>query len=244
MSDDTVRAALMPLKLEAAPLRRKILTALRRAIETGELKPGDRLVEKDLCQELNVSRTSLREALRELQAEKLVVAVPRGLIVAEISDEDAANIYQVRAALEGLVAAQFAETANALDVEKLKTALDRLEDAYRLKDFEKILDAKKGFYDAICHGARNAVVRDLLGNRINQLRSTSREDDKRWMASLAELKKLAGALLARNPKAARAAAIKHVDAAARTVLRKRDGKGSASRDAATGGNKARTSGAG
>ena len=247
MSNDTVRAALVPLKLEAAPLRRKILTALRRAIETGELKPGDRLVEKDLCQELNVSRTSLREALRELQAEKLVVAVPRGLIVAEISDEDAANIYQVRAALEGLVAAQFAETANALDVEKLKTALDRLEDAYRLKDFEKILDAKKGFYDAICLGARNAVVRDLLdhlGNRINQLRSTSREDDKRWMASLAELKKLAGALLARNPKAARAAAIKHVDAAARTVLRKRDGKGNASRDGATGPNKVRTSEAG
>jgi DNA-binding GntR family transcriptional regulator len=248
MSDDTVRAALVPLKLEAAPLRRKIVTALRRAIETGELKPGDRLVEKDLCQDLNVSRTSLREALRELQAEKLLVAVPRGLIVAEISDEDAANIYQVRAALEGLVAAQFAETANALDVETLKAALNRLEDAYRLKDFEKILDAKKDFYDAICLGAKNAVVRDLLdhlGNRINQLRSTSREDDKRWIASLAELKKLAGALFARNPKAARAAAIKHVDAAARTVLRRRDGKDTAAKnDAATGPNRARTSEAG
>jgi len=79
----------------------------------------------------------------------------------------------------------------------------------------------------ICLGARNAVVRDLLdhlGNRINQLRSTSREDDKRWIASLAELKKLAGALFARDPKAARAAAIKHVDAAARTAMHKRDGK--------------------
>ena len=77
--------ALVPLKLEAAPLRRKISAALRRAIATGELKPGDRLVEKDLCQELNVSRTSLREALRELQAEKLLVAVPRGLVVADHS---------------------------------------------------------------------------------------------------------------------------------------------------------------
>ncbi len=230
MNDDEVRIALAPLKLEAAPLRRKIGAALRRAIETGELKPGDRLVEKDLCQELNVSRTSLREALRELQAEKLVVAVPRGLIVAEISEEDAANIYQVRAALEGLVAAQFADIANALDVEKLKTALDRLEEAYRSKNFEKILDAKKSFYDAICRGARNAVVRDLLdhlSNRINQLRSTSRENDKRWHASLMELKKLAGALFAHNPRAARAAAIKHLDAAARTALRNRAGKSSA-----------------
>jgi DNA-binding GntR family transcriptional regulator len=226
MNDEVVpiaSGALVPLKLEAAPLRRKISAALRRAIETGELKPGDRLVEKDLCQELNVSRTSLREALRELQAEKLVVAVPRGLVVAEISEEDAANIYQVRAALEGLVAAQFAQMANALDVDKLKTALQRLEDAYRARDFEKILDAKKSFYDAICRGAKNAVVRDLLdhlGSRINQLRATSRQDDKRWIASLTELKKLAGALFARNPKAARAAAIKHVDAAARTALPK------------------------
>jgi DNA-binding GntR family transcriptional regulator len=232
MSDDAARGALVPLKLEAAPLRRKIGSALRRAIETGELKPGDRLVEKDLCQELNVSRTSLREALRELQAEKLVVAVPRGLIVADISDEDAANIYQVRAALEGLVAAQFAEVASVLDAEKLKVALDRLESAYRAKDFEKILDAKKSFYDAICLGARNAVVRDLLdhlGNRINRLRSTSRQDDKRWVASLTELKKLAGALFARDPRAARAAAIKHVDAAARTALPKRGGKSGATK---------------
>ena len=224
MNDEVARAALKPLHLEAAPLRRKITAALRRAIETGELKPGERLVEKDLCQNLSVSRTSLREALRELQAEKLLVAVPRGLIVAEISEEDAANIYQVRAALEGLVAAQFAETANALDVEKLKTALGHLEDAYRVKDFERVLDAKKDFYDAICFGARNAVVRDLLdhlSNRINQLRSTSRENDMRWQASLLELKNLAGALFAHDPKAARAAAIKHVEAAARTALRKR-----------------------
>jgi DNA-binding GntR family transcriptional regulator len=227
MNDKVVPLALVPLKLEAAPLRRKISEALRRAIEIGELKPGTRLVEKDLCQELNVSRTSLREALRELQAEKLVVAVPRGLVVAEISEEDAANIYQVRAALEGLVAAQFALAANALDVEKLKTALQNLEDAYRAKDFAQILDAKKGFYDAICLGAKNAVVRDLLdhlGNRINQLRSTSREDSERWIASLTELKKLAGALFARNPKAARAAAIKHVDAASRAALPKRGRK--------------------
>jgi DNA-binding GntR family transcriptional regulator len=200
---------------------------LRRAIETGELKPGARLVEKDLCQELNVSRTSLREALRELQTEKLVVAVPRGLIVAEISEEDAANIYQVRAALEGLVAAQFVESANELDVEKLKEALGRLEAAYRSGDFERILDEKKRFYDAICIGARNAIVRDLLdhlGNRINQLRSTTREDGTRWTASLTELKKLASALFARNRRAARTAAIKHVDAAARAALRKRRDK--------------------
>jgi DNA-binding GntR family transcriptional regulator len=223
MSDAT-RIALVPLKLESAPLRRKIVAALRRAIETGELKPGDRLVEKDLCQDLGVSRTSLREALRELQAEKLVVSIPRGLVVAEIGEEEAANIYQVRAALEGLVASQFAENANEMDVQKLKAALQHLEDAYHSSHFDKILDEKKKFYDVICIGAKNAVVRDILdhlGNRINQLRSTSRADDKRRIASLSELTKLAGALFARNPRAARIAAIKHVDAAAKSASQSR-----------------------
>ena len=224
---DIVRLALVPLTQEAAPLRRKIVAALRQAIETGELKPGDRLVEKDLCQNLSVSRTSLREALRELQAEKLVVAVPRGLIVAEISEEDAANIYQVRAALEGLVAAQFAENSNDMDANKLEEALSQLEKTYRSGNFQKILDAKKRFYDVICAGAKNAVVRDILdhlSNRINQLRSTSRQNNERWTASLHELKDLANALLAHNPKAARIAAIKHVDAAASSESRSRTGK--------------------
>src|SRR5471030_2241973 len=101
--NNVIPIALVPLRQDSAPLRRKVAAALRHAIEIGELKPGARLVEKDLCKKLGVSRTSLREALREVQAEKLVTTVPRGLVVAEISDEEAANIYRVRAALEGLV---------------------------------------------------------------------------------------------------------------------------------------------
>jgi len=229
--NDVVSIALVPLKQESAPLRRKIVIALRHAIEVGEVKPGDRLVEKELCQKLNVSRTSLREALRELQAEKLVTAVPRGLIVAEISEDDAANIYQVRAALEGLVAAQFAEKGNEIDARALETAIGRLEQAYRSNDFGKILSEKKKFYDVICAGARNAIVRDILDHlstRINQLRSTSRLNSKRGGESLAELRELARAIFARNPKAARAAAIKHIDAAAKAAARNRGSKATTS----------------
>ncbi len=232
--NDVVSIALVPLTQESAPLRRKIVIALRHAIEVGELKPGDRLVEKDLCQRLNVSRTSLREALRELQAEKLVTTVPRGLIVAEISEDDAANIYQVRAALEGLVAAQFAEKGNEIDALALETAINRLEQAYRSNDFGKVLSEKKKFYDVICAGARNAIVRDILDHlstRINQLRSTSRLNSKRGDESLAELRELARAIFARNPKAARAAAIKHIDAAAKAASRNRGAKATSSSEA-------------
>lgn len=222
--NQVVSIALAPLVQEAAPLRRKIVAALRHAIEMGELKPGDRLVEKDLCQRLNVSRTSLREALRELQAERIVDVIPRGLVVAEISDEEAANIYRVRAALEGLVAEQFAENANEMHAQALKDAIKGLQKAYESEDFEKILAGKKHFYDVICAGARNTIVREILNQlstRINQLRSTSRSNTSRGAVSLAEIKELASALFARDPKAARAAAIKHIDSAAKTASENR-----------------------
>jgi DNA-binding GntR family transcriptional regulator len=212
----TASPVLAPLTQQPAPLRRKIVAALRHAIETGEIKPGARLVEKDLCQALAVSRTSLREALRELQAEGLVSTGPRGTVVTEISPADADNIYQVRASLESLVAAQFAERASEADAIALEKAFANLERAYRSGDFEKILSMKTAFYDAICAGAANQIVRDILDRlavRINQLRSTSRHDARRSVDSLAELKELTAALTARDQRAARAAALKHITAA-------------------------------
>ena len=73
---------LAPVQHQSAPLRNKIIAALRSAIEIGVLTPGTRLIEKDLCNQLNVSRTSLREALRELQAEGIFEPMsPRGLVI-------------------------------------------------------------------------------------------------------------------------------------------------------------------
>lgn len=227
--NDLVPLALVPLTQESAPLRRKIVLALREAIELGELQPGSRLIEKDLCRVLGVSRTALREALRELQAEKIITAVPRGVFVSEISDAEAANIYRVRAALESLVAEQFADLATEMDAHQLEKALGHLEAAYKADDFKRIITAKKKFYNVICAGARNLIVRDILDHlstRINQLRSTSRSNATRGEQSLAELKRLAGALFDRNPKAARAAALKHIDAAAKTAAENRRGDAS------------------
>src|ERR1700721_2979552 len=92
---------LAPLHQQPAPLRNKIITALRSAIETGVLQPGARLVERDLCEQLQVSRTSLREALGELQAEGILTYSPtRRLSVSIISRTDAENAYRIRAAME------------------------------------------------------------------------------------------------------------------------------------------------
>ena len=91
MSEMNLKPSLVPIRVEAAPLRSKIIESIRHAIEHGVLKPGDRLIEKDLCERLEVSRTSLREALRELEAEEIVAKVSaRGLTVVKISLHDAA----------------------------------------------------------------------------------------------------------------------------------------------------------
>src|SRR5215475_7355490 len=100
---DTDIVKLAPVRHQSAPLRTKIIAALRSAIETGVLAPGTRLIEKDLCDQLNVSRTSLREALRELQAEGILEqGSARGLTIGSLSKADAENAYRIRGVLEAL----------------------------------------------------------------------------------------------------------------------------------------------
>jgi DNA-binding GntR family transcriptional regulator len=215
------KSGLAPVVQEAAPLRRKITASLRHAIQTGALLPGARLVEKDLCEELNVSRTSLREALRELEAEGLVESRARGLIVTQITEEEARNIYGIRAALEGLVAEQFAERAENHDMVALGAVVERLSQAYAENDFPAIISEKDRFYEVLCVGAKNSVVLEVLtrlNSRINRLRSLSRSDPARGVESLREITSIAQALQERDPARAKAAAVLHVKRAAAAAM--------------------------
>src|SRR5690348_15248882 len=98
----------MDLKVSPVSVQQQAASKLRAAILAGVFQPGDRLVEADLCERLGVSRPSVREALRSLEAEKLVAIVPnRGPLVPLITWEQAKEIYQVRVLLEGEAAAAF-----------------------------------------------------------------------------------------------------------------------------------------
>src|SRR5512146_1240513 len=97
----------------AAPLREQVSDLLRREIVSMRLQPGQRLVERELIERIGVSRTTVREALRELAAEGLVTTIPqKGAIVAIPSPKEAAEVYEVRALLEGLAASEFATNAD------------------------------------------------------------------------------------------------------------------------------------
>ncbi len=105
----------MDLKVSPRTVLVQTVDKLRDAILNGHFQPGDRLVEQDLCQEMGVSRGSLREALRRLEAEKLITMAPnRGPSVSVIGWAEAEQIYYVRALLEGEAAAEFAARATAV----------------------------------------------------------------------------------------------------------------------------------
>lgn len=214
--------ALAPVQQESAPLRRKIAAALRQAIETGRLRPGERLVEKDLCARLNVSRTSLREAIRELEAEGLLsTSTGGGVSVAAMTPDEARNIYRVRGALEALAAEQFAERASDEALARLQAATETLASAYASGVIEEMLAAKRAFYERLGEGAANPILLDLLhrlNSRISTLRATSLNQPNRLEPSIAEIRVLVGALARRDAVAARAAALHHINQAAAAAL--------------------------
>jgi DNA-binding GntR family transcriptional regulator len=211
-----------PLKQESAPLRNKIMQSLRRAIETGYLEPGTRLVEKDLCQQLNVSRTSLREALRQLQAEGVLTDLNnRGLAVVTVTPEDAENIYRIRGVLEPMIVEQFIENALDTELQNLKAHSERLKAVYQLGTAEEIVAIKRDFYDMICSGARNQIAFDLLKKLTlltSPLRRRSVVRPERRKQSIAEIEQIVDAILRRDKAAAHAAAEKHVANSARSAL--------------------------
>lgn len=212
---------LQPVEQVSAPLRRKVTTSLRQAIESQALPAGSRLVEKTLCEELNVSRSVLREALRELESDGLVTNGPKGLVVASISGEEAFNIYAVRGALEALVCEQFTKLADAQAIASLEDAAEILAGAYINGDVDGIVAAKGEFYEVLCNGAHNLIAHDMLtrlNSRIRRLRFTSLSRPNRMSASFAEIEELVVALKKRNARAAKRIAELHVRNAARVAL--------------------------
>jgi DNA-binding GntR family transcriptional regulator len=222
MMNEAAKPRLTPLKQPAAPLRTQIIASLRKAIELGFLAPGTRLVEKDLCEQLGVSRTSLREALRELQSEGILEhTATRGLAVSAISREDATNVYRIRAVLEALIVEQFIEKADDGAVAALARDADALKIAYRSAELEQIVVAKRAFYDRICTGADNPVAFDIISRlilRTSSLRAPSLLRKQRQHESIKEIDALVRFIQQRDIAAARKMAAAHVDHAARSAL--------------------------
>lgn len=192
---------------EFEPLRGRTLKTLRQAILANHLKPGQRLVERELCQQTGVSRSSIREALRYLESEALVESRgSKGMFVSVLTKTQAMEIYEVRAALEAAAAQHFAERANADDLRALRKSFDRIRKV-ALKDPDAYSSEIDNFIEILFVGARNATAQALirpLRARINLLRITTIRlaSKERTIGSLAQMTKIVEALERRDGPAA------------------------------------------
>jgi len=208
------------------PLRNEVIERLRSAICKQLLPQGSRLIERQLCEMLGVSRTLVREALRQLEAEGLVTIMPnRGPSVAVLDRETAKGIYEVRAVLEALAAELFVERATEEDRQRLQVAFAAGKRAFERGDIAGSLDEWVRFYDALFAGARNesiAVTLWPLMGRIYMLRARSLSMPDRRAASMKEMEAIMEAILCRDPARAWETSRRHVRNAAVYALKSFD----------------------
>ena len=197
----------------AAPLRDQVLEIVRGAILDFRYKPGQRLIERELIEQIGVSRTTIREVLRELDAEGLVTTIPqKGAIVVVPTPEEAADLYDVRGSLEALAARRFVERASGEQLVALRRAVDSGADTLTL------LHAKDAVYDVLLDGAGSAAIRSMLGGlqaRVRMLRFASLSQPGRPAVAVLEMRGLCDAVEARDGDAAAAACVSHLEQAAR-----------------------------
>lgn len=150
---------------EYLPLRDVVFNTLRQAIITGEFAPGERLMEIALAERLGVSRTPVREAIRKLELEGLVVMIPRkGAEVAQITEKDLRDSLEVRCNLEELAVKLACERITGEGEEKLKLALEDFKQAVEKQDFQNIVDSDIAFHDVIFEATQNHRLMQIASN--------------------------------------------------------------------------------
>ncbi len=145
------------------PLREIVFEYLRNSILNGELEPGERLMELQLAQQLGVSRTPVREAIRKLELEGLVEMIPRkGAYVADVSIKDILDILEVRMFLEGLAAYFAAERMSDEEIEELKGISKKFENEIVTMEKEEMIELDNKFHDMIIKGSRNNKLLQIV----------------------------------------------------------------------------------
>lgn len=201
----------------SATIIEQAVCKLRNAIMQGELRPGQKLIEAELCRTLDISRASLREALRTLETERLIELVPnRGPSVAKLGYDDVEAIHEVWALLTGEAVADFTRTAKARDIAELEKALKALRESIDANAPLGQLGATNKFFMTIMSRCGNDILADVvisLVSRVNFLRAQALLHQGWGVVYAQEIEDIVAAIRDRNPDAARAATRKHIASA-------------------------------
>jgi DNA-binding GntR family transcriptional regulator len=191
-----------PIVIDHPTLPVVVADSLRRLIADGDLAPGERLHERQLCDRLQVSRTPLREAYRILSAEGLVELTPKhGARVIALSEDDVANIFDVLAVNEGLAGRLAAENATQAQLDQIASLHQEMMAAYRQRDLATYAIAAKATHDAINEAAGNPTLREIylrLNAQVQKLRYQANLEGDNWASSIRAHEQFVAALLSRD----------------------------------------------
>jgi DNA-binding GntR family transcriptional regulator len=228
-SSSTSKAKVQPIKSNGgainAPRGEFVYTELRDAIRSRALRPGERLRETAIADQLGVSRTPVREALKRLEADGLVVFnQPRGLVVNELTQAQMLELYAMREVLEGAAARFAGEQASALEVDALKHLLAN---QLAAKTPEEAAAANRRLHDAIANAAHNEYLlraMNVLTDALALLGPTTYSAQGRIDSGGRENAQIVDAIARRDPVAAEECARRHIVAAGAVRLGMRFGK--------------------
>ena len=211
---------------EHKPLRELVYEELRLLIMTGQIKPGTRMMEIELAESMGVSRTPVREAIRQLEKDNLVTIEPRkGAYVSDISAEDFDSMMIVREPLEGL--ATYLATINMSDEEltEVRRAADACEKAIASGTQEELTKADTHFHNVITQGSGNTYLINLcqdLQEKVTRFRYIYFKSSKRAEEIVNEHKLIVDAMEKRDAEEARGYSIEHINNLRKSIDREED----------------------
>ncbi|WP_233191580.1 GntR family transcriptional regulator [Sporosarcina sp. P18a] len=208
-------------KIQTVSITAQVTNAIREAVISGEYEPGKQLSEAALSQDYEVSRTPIREALKQLEREGLVEIIPRvGTCVRKPTEQELDELFTVKEALEGFAAGLLAETQNPVAIKQLEVAVALMEVAAQNNDTKLYAEANEQFHAAILAGADNSKLSYLLNLMLNQIPyqryvQISINNPERLKKSLKEHQGILDAILTGRREKAENTMRRHVEASAK-----------------------------
>ena len=209
-------------------LREKILEAIRDAIMTGALKPGEKVAEPDLAERFGISRTPIREAFRQLESEGYLTVIPRkGAVVTSFSPRDVEEFYAIKSILEGYAARRACEKLSGKDLDKLSAINDKLRHLADDGDIKHFFRIHADFHDLFLKAADNDKLNELVSNlvrKFQRLRFASLSLPGRMQVSVQEHDKIIEAFRARNADLAESLVRKNAEYGGRVLMEEGEGR--------------------
>ena len=204
------------------PLGEIVYIALREAIIKNQFKSGERLMETELAEEMMVSRTPVREAVRKLQSEGYVVMLPRkGTYVTSLTLQDVNDVYEIRSALESMAAAKAAERASNDEISDIRKFLDDESGIWDSADLAQTVSSDVRFHSMIYRASKNMRIESLINDlreQTQRLRSSTLSRPGRLRFAHEEHRQIFEAIQSRDAEAAVKASVAHIERSREVML--------------------------